>query len=71
MTAENAPSNVNWTTPKLVEALASLETPDQRAAFRQLVEEITFSAIMRGWAPLRQWAVFVDLIKSGWRPKST
>lgn len=62
--------NVNWSTPKLAEALASLETNSQREAFRQLVEGLTFHAIKRGWAPLRQWAVFVDLVRDGWRPKA-
>lgn len=63
-----APGAVNWTTQKLQEALASVPDGPERVAFRQLVEETTWHAMRRGWAPYRAWAVLADLVREGWRP---
>jgi hypothetical protein len=59
-------SNVNWSTPKLTEALNSLDEA-QRPAFRQLVEASVYHAARRGWHPVRQWQVLADLVRDGWR----
>lgn len=61
-------SEVNWTTDKIKAALESLKTEDEREAFRRIVNEYAFHAAKRGWHPVRQWDVFADLVREGWRP---
>lgn len=62
------PAGVNWTTPKIAEALASLPDDESRVVFRRLVEESGWHARRRGWAPYRAWGVLADLVRDGWRP---
>ncbi len=56
----------NWHAPRLRAVELDLP-PELRSQFRSLVEDTHFHAVKRGWCPLRQWVVFADLIREGWR----
>ena len=60
-----ASGSVNWDSPKIREAEALLED-GEREQFRSFVESLFFHSAKRGWAPLRQYAVYADMIREGW-----
>jgi len=53
---------------RLGEVDRSLESePEVRAAFRSLAESAHFHAVKRGFHPIRQYDVLLDLVREGGR----